>query len=246
MKFTVSRIVFSFLSIFGLVFPQTACVSYHAQVNPQQSKGAMTTTKNENNAPVLYVALGDSTGVGVGARDGGYVARLFKRIEREHPNSHLKNFCVSGAATADLLREQIGPAIVSHPTLITIGIGINDIGHGVSAETFAANYEEIVKRLKDKTNAPIIVANLPDVSLAPVVPSYMRETVHERVMIFNEKIKEIAKRNGLLVVDAFAATHDSIEAHPEFFSSDGFHPSDIGYEYWAKTMWPTVKRAIEE
>jgi hypothetical protein len=32
--------------------------------------------------PIVYVALGDSTGAGVGARNGGsYVARLFKRLE---------------------------------------------------------------------------------------------------------------------------------------------------------------------
>ena len=53
---------------------------------------------------VSYVALGDSTGVGVGARNGGYVARLFQRIERVRPASRLTNLCVSGATTADVLR----------------------------------------------------------------------------------------------------------------------------------------------
>ncbi|MCA1555687.1 MAG: hypothetical protein LC747_03255, partial [Acidobacteria bacterium] len=51
--------------------------------------------------PVVYVAFGDSTGVGVGARKGGYVARLFERIERVRTGSNLKNFCVSGADTSD-------------------------------------------------------------------------------------------------------------------------------------------------
>jgi lysophospholipase L1-like esterase len=32
--------------------------------------------------------------------------------------------------------------------------------------------------------------------------------------------------------------------HPEYFSSDGFHPSDKGYELWATQMWPTVARVI--
>lgn len=44
--------------------------------------------QDEKNTPVVYIALGDSTGVGVGARDGkGYVARLFERFERERPGS---------------------------------------------------------------------------------------------------------------------------------------------------------------
>jgi lysophospholipase L1-like esterase len=197
-------------------------------------------------ASITYVALGDSTGVGVGARDGGYVARLFKRIEHERPGSRLKNLCVSGATTEDVLRGQVGQVTNARPTLITLGIGINDIGHGVSAEKFASNYEEIIKRLRAHSNAPIVVANIPDVSLAPVVPAFYKEEAHNRVVAFNEKIKEIAARYNLFVSDAYTETREVIPSHPEFFSPDGFHPSDIGYEYWAKTMWPTVKSALGE
>ncbi|MCA1558682.1 MAG: SGNH/GDSL hydrolase family protein, partial [Acidobacteria bacterium] len=75
---------------------------------------------------VTYTALGDSTGAGVGAREGGgYVARLFVRIKKERPDSRLTNLCVSGATTENVLHEQLTPAISSRPTLITLGIGIN-------------------------------------------------------------------------------------------------------------------------
>jgi lysophospholipase L1-like esterase len=197
-------------------------------------------------APLNYVALGDSTGVGVGAQHGGYVVRLFERIKHERPESRLTNLCVSGATTDDVLREQVGPAIAARPTLITLGVGINDAGRSFTVERFAHNYEEIIKRLRAKTDAPIIVTNLPDVSLAPVVPVFMRDEVRRRIELYNERIEDIAKQYGLRVVDAYSTTHDIIPAHPEFFSSDGFHPSDIGYEYWAKTMWPTVKAVIGE
>jgi acyl-CoA thioesterase-1 len=204
-------------------------------------------TKDRSGAAVVYVALGDSTGVGVGAQHGGYVARLFERIEQEKPDSHLTNLCVSGATTDDVLRDQTTqPALSSSTTLVTLGIGINDAGRGSTPEQFARNYEEIIKRIRARTNAPIVITNLPDVSLAPVVPLYMRDQARRRIELYNEGIREIAARYGLRVVDAFKTTHEVIPTHPEFFSSDGFHPSDIGYEYWAKTMWPTVKTAIGE
>jgi lysophospholipase L1-like esterase len=209
-------------------------------------KGNETGMKDKGDVPVVYVALGDSTGVGVGARDGGYVARLFERIKHERPGASLTNLCVSGATTEDVLLDQTGPAVTSSTTLVTLGVGINDVGRGVPVERFARNYEEIIKQIRAKTNAPIIVTNLPDVSLAPVVPALMRDELRSRITLFNERIAEIAGRYDLLVVDAYQATHEVIPQHPEFFSSDGFHPSDIGYEYWAKTMWPTVKRAIGE
>ena len=201
-------------------------------------------SNDQKGAPVIYAALGDSTGVGVGARNGGYVARLFARIKRERPASSLTNVCVSGAETEDVLRGQIRPALAARPTLITLGIGINDVGHGVTLERFSSNYEEIIKRLRAESSAPIVITNIPDISLAPAIPSVMRADVYRRVNLFNERIKEIAERHGLRVVDAYTVTREVIQSHPEFFSDDGFHPSDEGYERWAEMMWPTVKSAI--
>jgi acyl-CoA thioesterase I len=77
---------------------------------------------------IVYVALGDSTGAGVGAKEGGYVARLFKKVSERRPGSRLFNLCVSGATTADLLRGQLDRGVAINPDLVTIGIGINDIG----------------------------------------------------------------------------------------------------------------------
>ena len=201
----------------------------------------------QQSAPVSYTALGDSTGVGVGSKDGeGYVARLFERIKHERPESRLTNLCVSGATTDDVLRGQLQPAINSRPTLLTLGIGINDIGHGLTLDHFARNYEEIVKRLKTETTARIVVTNIPDISYAPVVPEDAREETRRRIQSFNVKLEAIAKQYELFVVDTYSETHKVVPTHPEFFSEDGFHPSDAGYEYWAKTMWPQVKAAIEE
>jgi lysophospholipase L1-like esterase len=194
---------------------------------------------------VVYTALGDSTGVGVGAREGGgYVARLFERIKRERPLASVNNLCVSGATTEDVLREQLRPAIRTRPTLVTLGLGINDIGRGESAEQFARNYEEIIKRLKMETKAVIVITNIPDISFAPVVPTSARDSTRRSVQLFNERVHRIAERYELSVVDIYSETHRVIPTHPEFFSEDGFHPSGEGYEYWAETMWPAIEAAI--
>lgn len=208
--------------------------------------GNTTMTNDKKDAAIVYVAVGDSTGVGVGAREGGYPARLLKRIKQEHAQAQLLNLCVSGATTEDLLREQLKSAIKARQTLITIGIGINDIGHSVSIEKFARNFEEIVRRLKTETSARLVVSNLPDISYAPVVPESLRGQTRAQINRFNERIGEIVKRYDLSLVDAYTETHAVMPTHPEFFSDDGFHPSDAGYEYWAKTMWPAVKAAIDE
>ncbi|HEX7175640.1 MAG TPA: SGNH/GDSL hydrolase family protein [Pyrinomonadaceae bacterium] len=201
----------------------------------------------EEKPPVVYVALGDSTGVGVGARNGGgYVARLFERLERARPGSRLVNLCVSGATTADVLRAQVGRVRQERPTLVTLGIGINDLTRMVAPEQFARNFEEIVTRLREATPAPLVVANIPDISLAPVVPVFLRAAASQRIQTFNASLAAVARAHGLRLLDAYAFSHELIPTHPEFFSPDGFHPSEEGYEFWAVKMWPEIKEAIGE
>jgi len=196
--------------------------------------------------PIVYVALGDSTGFGVGAREGGYVKRLFDRINERRPTSTLLNLCVSGATTDDLVRGQLDRAVELNPDLVTVGIGINDIGHGLTLEQFSKNYETILSTLKEKTHAQIVVTNLPDVSSAPRIPDSMRSTYQRQIDQFCQRLVEIAERHGVTIFDIYTITKDELPSHPEYFSNDGFHPSDEGYELWATQMWPTVAKVIGE
>jgi acyl-CoA thioesterase-1 len=194
--------------------------------------------------PIIYVALGDSTGSGVGAIEGGYVARIFKRIVAHRPGSKLINRCFSGATTSDVLREQLDSGVLADTHLVTLGIGINDIGHGLSLEQFSRNYDQILATLRNSTGATIVVTNVPDISSAPQIPGPMRSEYHQRIVEFNGRLAEIAAAHGVIVFDIYTVTHEQLPSHPEYFSDDGFHPSDQGYELWAERMWPTIAQAI--
>ncbi len=194
--------------------------------------------------PITYVALGDSTGAGVGAVAGGYVLRLYNRMLETRPGSQLFNLCVSGATTDEVLRGQLNQGVAKNPDLVTLGIGINDIGHGLTIEQFAENYDRILSTLKEKTTAQIVVTNIPDISSAPVIASVMRDRYHQQIVEFNQRLEEIASRHGVTVFDIYSITTRELPSHPEYFSRDGFHPSDQGYELWAIEMWPTIARVI--
>jgi acyl-CoA thioesterase I len=213
-------------------------------IGPGLAQGSRRVVSDSMTGPIRYLALGDSTGSGVGARNGGYVARLSKRISERRPGSALTNLCVSGATTSDVLRGQLSGAVEADPHLVTLGIGINDIGHGISLEQFSKNYEEILSRLKSDTKAAIVVTNLPDISSAPRIPQSLREEYHRQIVTFNQKLLEIATRHQVSVFDVYSVTHAQLASHPEFFSADGFHPSDEGYEFWAEEMWPIIALTI--
>ena len=194
---------------------------------------------------IVYVALGDSTGAGQGARQGGYVDRLFRKMLGHRPGSRLVNLCVSGATTTDVLHEQLDEGVQAGPDLVTLGIGINDIAHGLTLSQFAQNYEAILTRLKNDTQAVVIVANIPDISSGPRIPADMRNRYQQMIVEFNQKLEEIAASTGAIVFDIYTITHEELPSHPEYFSADGFHPSDAGYQLWAEKMWPTLEGVIE-
>ena len=190
-----------------------------------------------------YLALGDSTGLGVGAKNGyGYVEQLMSLIQKEHPGSRLVKLCRLGE-TATSLRQRIADGFPVRPTFVTLSIGINDVLQGISEEQFAENYEEIVKSLK-RLAVPIVVTNLPSISSAPSLPDSMRERTSVKILLFNKRIEDLAERYDLLFVNLYQASHGLIIKDTRFFSSDGFHPSDAGYKFWMQVMWPTVKLAI--
>src|SRR5688500_15732802 len=148
---------------------------------------------------ILYVALGDSTGVGQGARYGGYVDRLFRKLVVKRPGSRLINLCVSGSTTVAVIRDQLDEAVTAKPDLVTLGVGINDIGHGLSLQEFAKNYQAILERLKRETQAVVIVTNIPDISSGPRIPPVMRSEYHQTIVQFNQKLEEIARAAGVIV-----------------------------------------------
>jgi len=235
-----SLLFWSLLTSFWIVMILNGC--NHEELVQRAAKGQ----NPMKTGPIVYVALGDSTGAGVGARNGGYVARLFQRLVQQRPGSKLSNLCVSGSTTEDVLRGQLEKGVAINPDLVTLGIGINDIGHGMTLDQFSRNYDRILSTLKEKTRAQIVVTNIPDISTAPVIPGAMRGQYQQQIIQFSKRLEEIAARHGVTVFDVYTITTKELPSHPEYFSADGFHPSDQGYELWAEQMWPTVARVIGE
>ena len=192
----------------------------------------------------IYVALGDSTGVGVGAASGGgYPARLLRLLRTP---LRLLSFCESGATTSDVIADQVPRALKVRPRLITLGIGINDLGLQHPDDAFALNLEEIVVPLA-RLGTPTVIANIPDIALSPAVARLVPKAVYEkRIEIFNEHVAATAARHRLTFVDLYTRSREVLPSHPEFFSSDGFHPSAEGYEEWARWMLPAVERLLGE
>jgi lysophospholipase L1-like esterase len=193
-----------------------------------------------------YVALGDSTGVGTGARDGGYVERLFQRLRAQGVHAGLLNLCQNGATTYDA-RAQAERAASKRPALVTLGVGSNDAWRLTPLSAFEENLKHIGDSL-ERSRAHVLVCNIADFSLSPIaaaagarlnLPTAM---LRARIEGLNAVIGSLGQRPRFEVIDLFSLSQQVLPTRPDFFCPDGFHPSAAGYDHWAEVLWPHVEK----
>jgi lysophospholipase L1-like esterase len=203
----------------------------------------------DRDAPVLYVALGDSTVAGVGATAASqtYVGQLHRRLRTVYPRASVVNLGVAGATSADVLARQLPEASRLAPQLVTLSIGPNDITSGVSVERYDRNVEGILAALGRETAAVVIVNLLPDLAITP----RFRKSEHEAevgalTVRFNRALRAVARRHAAEVVDLYGPSRREVPADPGLLAADGYHPSDTGYARWAALMWRGIERRLPD
>ncbi|MGA9520441.1 MAG: SGNH/GDSL hydrolase family protein [Myxococcaceae bacterium] len=197
-----------------------------------------------------YIAVGDSTGVGVGASSGGgYPERIYQALKVDGVPIGILNLAQSGAVSSDLVTGQLPRASTRKPHLVTVGIGSNDVWRLVPEATFAQNVTAIADALA-ATGAHVVVCNLIDLALTPAAAAaeawvgLSRAAITERIRQLNRHFDALAARRRFAVVDLFGFSQREVPSHPEYFCPDGFHPSSAGYERWADLCMPAIKEAV--
>jgi lysophospholipase L1-like esterase len=201
----------------------------------------------DQRAPVLYVALGDSTVEGIGATSpsANYVSRLHARLRVVYPQADVVNLGVGGATSADVVRGQLDRALRLRPHLVTLSIGPNDLTGRVPVQDYERNVDRIFRKLTEETRAVVVANLLPDLAATPrfrgrtAAPAVSRLTVR-----FNEALARVARGYGVEVVDLYEVSRAELPRRPELVAADGYHPSDLGYARWAELLWTGVKRRI--
>ena len=201
----------------------------------------------DHDAPVMYVALGDSTVEGIGASRSelNYVSRLYARLREVYRNTRVENLGVGGATSVDVLARQLDRAVALAPDLVTLSVGPNDITERVPLADYTRNIDAIFGRLTSQTRAVLVVNLLPDLAITPRFRGHEAEAVVGRRSIeFNAALTRLARRHGVEVVDLYEPSRREVPARPELMAGDGYHPSDLGYARWAELMWDAVQSRI--
>ena len=193
--------------------------------------------------PVTYVALGASDAVGVGSKQPGsqgYVPLLAAHLQK---GSRLINLGISGIELHEALTQELPLALGTNPNLITIWLVTNDFMGGVSYSQYMHDLNSLLRQLRVGTKARIVMANLPDLTRLPLFKGQSAarkaKTVAE-IEMWNRMIATTATQYGVTLVDLFS--HQSqLTNHPEYISSDGFHPSPAGYVQLSNYFWNAIQ-----
>lgn len=186
-----------------------------------------------------YLALGDSTGQGIGASapNRSYVGQLAERIElRLGEPIRMTNLCITGATSFYCARDQLPHAervLLEAPDLVTIGVGANDI----------AAWDPVAYH----RNLGTILEALPAHTIVGELPSFHLPWNERKVREANGILRSVAGARGLEVVPLHEATRSrGIPGILTEFAEDAFHPNDRGYEVWADAFWPYVEARVDE
>lgn len=153
---------------------------------------------------------------------------------------------ISGNRTCDLLARLDKDVIAHQPDIVTILIGINDtwrrfdMNDPTSAEQFRANYEEVLKRIKNETNAKIIM--MEPFLLYGMGKDEFRSDLNEKI----DEVRKLAKvyadyfipLDGILA--AACVEYDDIKV----LSEDGIHPAEEGKKVLAWHLLQVLYDAI--
>lgn len=191
-----------------------------------------------------YVALGDSVAEGIGATilDRSYTSIIYTYLKRSKKRVEYHNFSKQYAPVAWVREEQIEKAISLQPDLITLSVGANDIRVRNMPWKFKDDLREVIQKLKDQTNATIIINSIPDFSHLSVIPFLIKPITRLWISRYNNAIEQVARETGILYVDLFHTTGVFAKTFPEITGDDGFHPSDFGHALWAQSILHLLSR----
>lgn len=227
------RIVIIIASILGLlavieIVMLLLLAAQNGRYHTYWQKRAETTT---NEAGLLYVALGDSVGISIGASSAekGYVGLIAELLEQKAGRPvRVVNLSKSGATINQAVEDQLPKLKTYDPDVVTIEIGANDMVHTWDEAKFRDDMTRLMSELPKHT----VISDM------PYFGGGIKRGVEKNVPRANEIIRELAAERGLSVAPLHQITKDNDSLR--VYAADYFHPNNRGHQNWFQAFWSVI------
>lgn len=157
--------------------------------------------------------------------------------EKYYARYDAANFGVSGEETGATLGRIAGGILDGlHPKAVVLMIGTNNIGHhpDEQPEWTAAGIKKAVAAIHEKLPSSRIL-------LLAVFPREGKDSPHRRAVVsINKIIAGLDDGNATRFLDLGKELTDASGEIPPDIMPDGLHPTEKGYEIWARNMQPLL------
>ena len=178
----------------------------------------------------------------------GYPKYAAELIAEANPDTEFEfiNFGISGNRTDQLFDRIYPDGIAFQPDIISFLIGINDIWHRknnifTTDEQIETNYRAILKLVREKTNAKIIM-------MAPYVLDaasncYLADDLKAVLPVIRKLASEFA--DVYIPLDELFDEAMKTQPEPLYYSGDGVHPNANGAQFIAKHYAEAVGKLLK-
>lgn len=196
-------------------------------------------------APLELRVLGDSTAAGVGTDSAAdalpslIAERVAWRLGRP---VHVIGLGASGARTADVTRTQLG--VVRDADVVVLVVGSNDVIHATTPGRMRDRTGELLDAAS-ALDVPVVLGGIPRFYGVGAFMQPLRAIVDGYAAVLRDVQEDVAAtRPDVRFVDIAALASPRFLGVPGAMSGDEFHPSTVGYGFWADALAPAVVGAV--
>ncbi|AIY75173.1 GDSL-like Lipase/Acylhydrolase family protein [Bacillus cereus] len=186
-----------------------------------------------------FVAIGDSFTEGIGDEVEGIALKSWVDhfVELCAFDIEYANFAKRGLVTNEIRSQQLEKALTFKPDLVSLIAGANDVLKGRwNHQAYKNDMEFMIDKLS-KTDADIIIANLPDFTVRLPFSSEKKQMLKEQLLEANEVILSLSREYKLHYVDFW---NNHLVNDNMLWSTDFIHPNSKGYVKVAELIFNSL------
>jgi lysophospholipase L1-like esterase len=190
----------------------------------------------------MYAALGDSLTHGTDPEN----EERWPDAVATALGARYANLAKIGATSRDVEEDQLDPALVLRPDLVSLICGANDVLESVRPDPgdFALRLERMFLRIRTTSpGALIFTATYPDMSRFVDLRERTRRRVRRGIEDFNAACRSVAADYDVLVLEW--ADHPGT-GERAYRAADGFHPSPEGHRRAAAEVMEALRIRDQE
>ncbi|MEG2413736.1 MAG: GDSL-type esterase/lipase family protein [Clostridia bacterium] len=189
-------------------------------------------TKSDN-----FALLNQTATQGQVVMIGDSIVEIFPTELFENNSLNVYNRGISGDTSDRMLERLESNALSAKPKILSILVGTNDYGRGLSQDALVDNIKKCIAKAKDSGVEKVIVQ-----AIYPVNHGFKVAMVGGRsnkdIAAINTKLQDMCAKNGGEYVDMFTPLQDSEGEFKKELTYDGLHPNAAGFKVIADILRP--------